>query len=310
MDVAERRPVELSDTLTPLSRRGDDGVLTELARAKINLTLSIVGRRADGYHLLESLVGFAGSVFDDVAFIPGERLSLTVDGPCASDAGAGHDNLVLKAARALEARWPDLALGAFRLSKRIPVAAGLGGGSADAAAALRLLARHNRLSLDDSRLRDAALAVGADVLVCIDSAARIMRGIGDELDPPTVLRALPALLVNPRFPCPTADVFRAFSAERSLPGSSQRHQHLVGAADLGWISAHANDLESAAIRVAPMISDVLAALRAAGGCRIARMSGSGATCFGLFDDDDSARRAEDALRGARPDWWIAATTIQ
>lgn len=309
MDVAERRSTDEDASTSPGQRRGNS-TLTERARAKINLTLRIVGRRADGYHLLESFVAFADDLFDDLAFAPQEALSLTVDGPMADDAGSVDDNLVLKAARELAARCDKLALGAFHLTKRIPVAAGLGGGSADAAAALRLLARANRIALDDGRLQSAARAVGADVLVCLESRARMMRGVGDELDPPTTIALLPALLVNPRVACPTPNVFRAFAKRQQMSAIDLRNVLKIAAPDLNWFSAHANDLEASAIEIAPVISDILPALRALPGCRLARMSGSGATCFGLFDNDEELRRAEHALRRSRPDWWIAATSIQ
>ena len=156
-------------------------MLSERASAKINLTLAVVGRRADGYHLLDSLVAFACDLYDELTLDPGPRLSLRVDGPTAGDAGAADDNLVLKAARALSSVRENVKLGAFHLHKRIPVAAGLGGGSADAAAALRLLARANGIAPDDPALVTAAQMTGADVSTCLASRARVMRGIGDVL---------------------------------------------------------------------------------------------------------------------------------
>src|SRR6266436_2792294 len=180
----------------------------EKAPAKVNLTLRVLGRRADGYHDIESLVAFAG-VGDALTFTPGGALALAVGGPTAAAAGDVADNLVLKAARALAERVEGLKLGRFTLSKRLPVSAGLGGGSADAAAALRLLARANRMAPDDPRLLQAARATGADVPVCLDPRARLMRGIGDILSDPLDLPKLPAVLVNPGVAVPTRDVFAA-----------------------------------------------------------------------------------------------------
>ena len=180
----------------------------ERAPAKINLTLRVVGRRADGYHDIESLVVFAG-VGDTLTFAPARALALKVDGPTAAAAGTIGDNLVFKAASALAERVEGLKLGRFALTKRLPVAAGVGGGSSDAAAALRLLARANRIALDDARLMEAARVTGADVPVCLDPRPRMMRGIGEILSGPVALPKLPAVLVNPRVAVPTKDVFTA-----------------------------------------------------------------------------------------------------
>ncbi len=184
----------------------------EPAPAKVNLTLRVLGRRADGYHDIESLVVFAG-VGDALTFTPGPALALAVRGPTARASGDVADNLVLKAARALAERVEGLKLGRFALSKRLPVAAGLGGGSADAAAALRLLARANGMALDDPRLMQAARATGADVPVCLDPRPRLMRGIGDLLSDPLDLPRLPAVLVNPGVAVPTRDVFAALKPQ-------------------------------------------------------------------------------------------------
>ncbi|HZN30648.1 MAG TPA: 4-(cytidine 5'-diphospho)-2-C-methyl-D-erythritol kinase, partial [Xanthobacteraceae bacterium] len=180
----------------------------EPAPAKVNLTLRVVGRRADGYHDIESLVVFA-DIGDALTFVPARALTLAVRGPTAAAAGHTADNLVLKAARALAERVDGLKLGRFALSKRLPVAAGLGGGSADAAAALRLMARANRLAPDDPRLMAAARATGADVPVCLDPRPRFMRGTGDILSDPLDLPRLDAVLVNPGVAVATKDVFAA-----------------------------------------------------------------------------------------------------
>jgi 4-diphosphocytidyl-2-C-methyl-D-erythritol kinase len=285
-------------------------LLVERAPAKVNLTLRVIGRRADGYHDIESLVVFAREG-DSLSLAPGGDLALTVRGPTASSAGAEADNLVLKAARALAAQVDGLRLGSFALDKHLPVAAGLGGGSADAAAALRLLAQANRLA-GDPRLFAAARATGADVPVCLEPRPRLMRGIGDVLTAPLALPPLPAVLVNPGVAVATKDVFAALAL---APGQARTTAHeptVIPTQDralLAFLAEQANDLEPAAISRQPMIADVLAALRARPGCRLARMSGSGATCFALFDSRDDATAAARALETAHPDWWVRATML-
>jgi len=289
--------------------------LVESAPAKVNLTLRVLGRRADGYHDLESLVTFA-DVADRLALTMGDALTLTVLGPGASQAGAEADNLVTKAARALAARVPGLRAGAFRLDKRLPVAAGLGGGSADAAAALRLLARANKLAPNDPRLHDAARATGADVPVCLDPRPRIMRGIGEVLSAPLPLPRLHALLVNPGVAVSTKLVFSGWKPSASpirVSDTAANFADLPNMQDeeklLRWLASAANDLEAPAIALEPAIAEVLASLRAAAGCRLARMSGSGATCFALFSSAVDTASAGKSLRAEFPDWWIAETVI-
>lgn len=280
--------------------------LTDRAPAKINLTLRVTGRRADGYHLLESLVAFA-DIADHLTLEPGGPARLDVDGLYAVASGPASGNLVLKAAAAFAQTFGGQG-GAFRLTKHIPVAAGLGGGSADAAAALRLLARANGMTVDEPRLMDIARRIGADVPVCVSPRARMMRGIGDELSPPAGLPPLPALLVNPGVACATRDVFAAFrpSVSRGLTvGEVPRDR----AALLDWLMQYGNDLTPAAIATAPVIVDVIAELNGFEGARIARMSGSGATCFALFDTMDAARRAARELLARRSNWWIAAAAL-
>ena len=281
----------------------------ELAPAKVNLTLRVVGRRADGYHDIESLVVFA-AVGDSVTFTPGRTLVLAVRGPTATAAGALADNLVLKAANALSERLHGLKLGRFVLAKRLPVAAGLGGGSADAAAALRLLARANRIALDDPRLMAAARATGADVPVCLDPRPRMMRGIGDVLSAPLDLPRVVAVLVNPGVAVPTKDVFARLAVPRSKKGASTADPAFSGRGDvMTYLCAGTNDLEAPAISLQPVIAGVLASLRALPGCGLARMSGSGATCFALFETARAAAAAARALRGDHPNWWIRATML-
>ncbi|TMJ02786.1 MAG: 4-(cytidine 5'-diphospho)-2-C-methyl-D-erythritol kinase [Alphaproteobacteria bacterium] len=286
--------------------------MTEFAPAKVNLTLHVLGRRHDGYHEIESLVVFA-AVGDRLGFVAGEPLGLAVRGPTAEATGASADNLVLKAAHALADRVPALRLGSFHLDKQLPVAAGLGGGSSDAAAALRLLACANELPLDDARLRDAARATGADVPVCLDPRARIMRGIGDILSEPIELPELAAVLVNPGVAVPTRDVFAALAAP-ALTGPAQPDDfsaiHADAASLVSLLSARRNDLEIPAIKIQPVIADVLAALQASPDCLLARMSGSGATCFGLFGSAGAAQEAAQRIEAAHADWWVRATSFR
>jgi 4-diphosphocytidyl-2-C-methyl-D-erythritol kinase len=305
----------------------------EPAPAKVNLNLRVLGRRADGYHTLESLVVFA-TVGDRLEFVPAPATTLDVRGPTAAAAGSLDGNLVLKAARALAARVPDLQGGHFGLSKRLPVAAGLGGGSSDAAAALRLLARTNGLALDDPRVLEAARVTGADVPVCLDPRPRVMRGIGDILSESLDLPRLPAVLVNPGVAVPTKDVFAALRlpspppqggevSERSEPGGDTldnwcaftlsptlRRKRGSGATEfVAALAANRNDLEAPAVALQPVIADVLLLLRECVGCRLARMSGSGATCFGLFATVRAAEAAARSLRDQYPGWWVRATVL-
>lgn len=290
--------------------------LEEIARAKVNLTLRVIGRRADGYHDLESVVAFADCA-DRLSLSPAADLTLTATGPGAQDCGEAGDNLVTKAARLLGEQVAGMTSGTFALDKHLPVAAGIGGGSADAAAALRLLARANQLELDDPRLLDAARLTGADVPVCLQSRACVMTGIGDNLLPLELPR-LPCVMVNPRVPVATKDVFQKLGLRngqlRVGPADVLKAPSWPdgGASVVDWIAAVAagtNDLEAPALKVEPVIGDVLTALRDAEGVRLARMSGSGATCFALFDDDADARRAAEAIATAHPEWWVHAGAL-
>jgi 4-diphosphocytidyl-2-C-methyl-D-erythritol kinase len=288
-------------------------MLLTRAPAKINLTLHVVGRREDGYHALESLVVFSGAG-DTLGFEPGPPLSLDISGPTATAAGAGDDNLVLRAARALAARVPDLRLGAFTLVKRLPVAAGIGGGSSDAAAALRLLAFANRVAPEDPRLYEAAAATGADVPVCLAGRARMMRGAGESLGPILRLPMLPAVLINPGVPVETRQVFHrlGLSPGDSRPGAA--HPEIGSGAPavelLASLARCRNDLEDAACLQAPVIVDALAVLRAARGCKLARMSGSGATCFAIFATPRAAAKAARAIRAQHPEWWVKTAALR
>ena len=285
--------------------------LVELAPAKVNLTLAVLGRRADGYHLLDSLVVFAG-IADRLTLAPGPALSLKVRGETAREAGPLDDNLVLKAARALAAQVPDLKLGRFTLEKRVPVAAGLGGGSSDAAAALRLLARANRLKTASAPVTKTAPMIGADVPVCIDPRPRRMRGIGEVLSAPLKLPKLAAVMVNPGVAVPTRDVFMKLGLKPGGPmrrAAPARTWPRGAEAFIEYLSKHGNDLEAPAIEIEPVIARVLADVRNSKGCLLARMSGSGATCFGIFESPRAAKAAAASLSAAQPKWWVRATTF-
>lgn len=281
----------------------------EQARAKVNLTLQVTGRRADGYHELESLVVFAG-VGDVLALDPvdGNDLRLTIDGPQAGPLLYEHDNLVLSAALALGRRGGVNAGAAMTLTKNLPVASGIGGGSADAAAALRGLARLWDLRVPEADLRELALGLGADVPVCLRGEAVILSGIGEALQPVAALPPLWLLLVNPGVAVSTPAVFKAregaFSAvaEPRLPPSDLRGL-------VEWLERRGNDLEAPACRLAPAVGAVLAALRRQPGCLLARMSGSGATCFGLFGEEAAAQTAAAAIASQQPDWWVAPAPL-
>jgi len=284
--------------------------LVEHAPAKVNLTLAVLGRRADGYHLLDSLVVFADAG-DRLTLTPGGSLSLHVRGVTAKQAGPIESNLVFKAAKALATEIPNLKLGRFTLDKRLPVAAGLGGGSSDAAATLRLLARANRLKRNDKRLLKVAGSVGADVPVCVDPQPRRMRGIGEKLSAPLAIPKLAAVLVNPGVAVPTKDVFALLGFE---PGTAKRAARARAlprdrGSLLAFVAGERNDLEPAAIKLQPVIARVLTALRQQDGCDLARMSGSGATCFGLFTSPRTAAVAARHLAAAQPDWWVKATVF-
>jgi len=286
--------------------------LATRAPAKINLTLHVLGRRADGYHDLESLVVFAGTG-DDLRLEPGDALALEVGGPTAPLAGIDADNLVMKAAHLLAERVQGLKVGTFHLTKRLPVAAGIGGGSSDAAAALRLLGRLNGLPLSHPALREAARLTGADVPVCLEPRARMMRGAGEEVGPALNLPRLFAVLVNPRVPVETPTVFKALGLQPGPGLLAAAHPVLEESSPdtlLAMLKETRNDLEPPARKVQPLIGEALGLIRDTGGCRWARMSGSGATVFGLYDDCEAATKAGQQIRRLRPDWWVKATSLR
>jgi 4-diphosphocytidyl-2-C-methyl-D-erythritol kinase len=282
-------------------------MISVFAPAKLNLSLHVVGKRADGYHLLDSLVVFAG-VGDTLDLSEATDLRLEVTGPTAGLIPAEGENIVLKAARLL-AEAAGLNRGAaIRLTKRLPVAAGIGGGSADAAAALKGLMRLWDVTLPDERLRALALAIGADVPVCLAGIPTRMSGIGEVLEPAPALPPAWLVLVNPMVPLHTPAVFKArtgpFSAADPLTRSPADAVAL--AAEL---AARRNDLTPAAVSIEPVVGEMLAELAAGPDCLLSRMSGSGATCFGLYAGQAEAESAAVRLQAARPGWWIAPAAL-
>lgn len=283
--------------------------LSEIARAKINLTLQVLGRRDDSYHELVSLVAFA-EAGDLLELEPDGALGLSIDGPFA-DALSG-ENLVLAAAGMAMAFESELKLGHFKLRKEIPVAAGLGSGSADAAAALRLIARANGGALTDADCAAIAVTLGSDVNVCLKSKPSLMTGRGEKVAPVRGFPACAVLLANPRLPLATAPVYAALRAAplRTPPAP-------VEAPDFGndlealvaYLLPRGNDLERPAAGIVPKIREVLAALSGLTGARIARLSGSGPTCFALFATYDEAKRGAAELSSSHPSWWIVPSAV-
>ena len=273
--------------------------LTEFAPAKLNLALHVRARNPDGYHDLESIFAFV-DFGDTLHLTPAGALSLTIDGPFAA-ALVDDDNLVLRAARALADAAGKPAVGALRLEKRIPVAAGLGGGSADAAAALRLLARSWQLDSPLARLPEIASELGADVPACLHGSLQFGTGRGDQLTPMQRhdLAGTPVLLVNPRVAVATGPVFRGWDGiDRGA---------LDPAAPLAVLR---NDLAAPAIALAPVIATVIAALEQQPGVTLVRMSGSGATVFALFESDATRNGAVQQLSAQHPDWWLTGTALR
>lgn len=277
------------------------------APAKLNLYLHVAGRRPDGYHVLDSLVAFAG-VHDTIAAEKAQTLALAVDGPFAAALSAEADNLVLRAARALADAAGIRPQAAIRLTKRLPVASGIGGGSADAAATLLALSALWRVTPKPGALAKLALKLGADVPVCLRGTAALVGGIGDEIAPAPALPRVPLVLVNPLVPLPTPAVFKARSGPYTKPAPLAAAPR--DARDLAEaLASRRNDLTEAAIGLVPAIKDSLAALAAQPGCLLARMSGSGATCFALFAQEGDAQAAADAVRAQQPGWWVEASEL-
>ncbi len=269
-------------------------MLWETARAKVNLCLHVTGRRANGLHSLESLVVFA-AVGDRVGYDPDGEFGLDLSGPFAPALGKGR-NLILDAAKLL-----SISTGRFYLEKNLPVAAGIGGGSSDAAAALRLLCQHRGISMPTA---DSLMSLGADVPVCVGSRSGVMRGAGEVFTPVT-LPDFGLVLVNPKQPVATADVFRQL-ASRQNPAMDPFPQTLTFESLAIYLQRQRNDLQDTAIMICPVIRHCLDATAALSGCALARLSGSGATVFGVFVDQVTAQQAADQLRQDHPDWWVVS----
>jgi 4-diphosphocytidyl-2-C-methyl-D-erythritol kinase len=279
--------------------------VTAFAPAKVNLYLHVTGRRDDGYHLLDSLVAFV-DIGDRLRAEPAASLSLTIDGPEAADlAAAGDDNLVLRAARLLADQAGITTGAALQLDKHLPVAAGIGGGSSDAAATLLALKRLWRISLEDEALCALGARLGADIPACLYRRAVWVGGIGERLEPAGSLPEAGILLVNPRRALPTAAVF---AARRGPFGQLGRFGPMpsIASALARALMPCRNDLTEAAIGLVPEIAAALARLGRFPGCLLARMSGSGATCFALFADRAAAEEARAVVAAAEPGWWCAA----
>lgn len=271
----------------------------ELAPAKVNLTLHVTGQRPDGYHMLDSLVVFP-RIGDLLTADPSRTLSLTLDGPFGVDLAADEDNLVLRAARMI---LPDGAGAALRLEKRLPIASGIGGGSSDAAATLRLLSRQHAQAAPTN-----VVSLGADVPVCMEARSQWMRGIGDDITPAPALPPFWLVLVNAGVKVPTGPVFQGLASKHNTR-CTPLPEGLDAPAFANWLTQNRNDLEPPARAICPVISDVADALAAHPGCLIARMSGSGATVFGMFAEQGDALAAADALRTEHPRWWVAAGPV-
>ena len=284
--------------------------LRDTAWAKLNLTLEVLGRRADGFHELQSLVAFAG-LGDTVEFDPSAPFELVVEGPFAS--ALGGDNLIVKAAHAASAAHPGLRLGRFLLIKVLPVAAGLGGGSADAAAALRLIGSANDGALPEAELALIAPRLGSDVSACLKSRPALMTGRGEIVSSVRGFPPCGVLLANPGLPLATEAVYAALGAAPLpvSPANALEPPDFAGSLEwlLDYLARRGNDLEAPAMRLAPAIKQVLAALAGVEGVRLVRLSGSGPTCFALFATADEAEREAAALARSHPDWWIAASAL-
>lgn len=279
------------------------------APAKINLFLHVGARRPDGYHDLLSLVAFA-SAGDELAASPGEELSLAIEGPFAEALKADESNLVMRAARALQADLREKGMappGArLALTKNLPLASGIGGGSSDAAATLKSLNAMWKGGLSDTELTRIGLALGADVPVCLSARTSMMAGIGERVSPGPRLPPTPVVLVNPRVEVPTGPVFKALQYRTGVDAVAMPPSFDTAAALAAFLASTRNDLEAPAIGLAPEIGACRDAMRASAGCALARMSGSGATCFGIFETGDQAAAAAKRIAAAHPDWWTVA----
>lgn len=283
---------------------------TQAAPAKINLALHVTGRRADGYHDLESLIVFA-DLADELSATPAASDRLTISGPFSLGLGAGGANLVMRALTAFRARWPGRVPAGLHLhlEKNLPVAAGIGGGSADAAAALRILAQLAAEPVPVADLTDLAATLGADIPACLLSRPLVARGVGEILSPLPDFPALHIVLVNPLVPIATPDVFRRLMAHDNYPLPALPAP-LTRPAQLAlWLAETRNDLQPPAVKLVPVIGAIIGELAETQGCILARMSGSGATVFGLFGSAGQAHQAAQLLRQRNPEHWIAAAPL-
>jgi len=284
-----------------------NSVNSVFAPAKVNLYLHVTGRRSDGFHLLDSLVVFAG-VGDRITFAPADDLSLTLSGPGAGALSVEPDNIVLKAARRLADALGRQPQAAITLEKHLPVAAGIGGGSADAAATLRGLLQLWRADLDEKILFELGLSLGADLPVCLAGRPTQMAGVGEVLTPSVKLPPAWLVLVNPRLALSTPAVFKARSgdftpaAPLSEPPTDARHLARL-------LADRRNDLAPPAMALEPKVGEMLDAIAATDACLLSRMSGSGATCFGLYGDAEGAAAAAAQLTARHPEWWVAPAEI-
>lgn len=284
----------------------------EFAPAKVNLCLHVTGRREDGYHLLDSLVVFA-AVGDSLHLTRANSHFLEITGPFGRSLEPEDDNLVFRAAEKLGDLAPSAAIS---LHKALPVAAGIGGGSADAAAALRgLLALSGKTAADVSDLDDIALELGADVPACLRSTALRMTGIGEKISTISPFPDVPAVLINPGVPVPTGPIFKALNLKQSDEGGAGLgalpHPGFASQTELvAWLQDQRNDLQGPAIALVPQVGEVLNALKTSEDCRLARMSGSGATCFGLFETSHHAEAFAAKLNAQKPDWWVVSTVLR
>ncbi|MBN9335246.1 4-(cytidine 5'-diphospho)-2-C-methyl-D-erythritol kinase [Devosia sp.] len=284
--------------------------LVEAAPAKINLALHVTRRREDGYHDLESLIVFA-DIADELHAEPAAEDSLEISGPFANGLGAGSSNLVMRAVAAFRQRWPGRVPDglALHLVKNLPVAAGIGGGSADAAAALRILAGLATEPVPVGELADLAATLGADVPACLLSRPLVARGVGEILSPLSEFPNCHVVLINPMVPVATADVFRRLRAHDNYPLPALP-EPLTRPAQLGlWLAETRNDLQPPAVKLVPVIGDIIEDLAETQGCMLARMSGSGATVFGLFGSEGQAHLAAQVMRERNPDHWVAAAPL-
>jgi 4-diphosphocytidyl-2-C-methyl-D-erythritol kinase len=283
--------------------------LRDTANAKLNLTLEVLARRADGYHEIRSLVGFT-ELGDSLELEPGDELALAIEGPFAG--ALQGDNLVIAAAKAAKTKAPRIALGRFRLTKNLPVAAGLGGGSADAAAALRLLAKASPGAFASNTLAEIAVSLGSDVTACLAIRPALMTGRGEKVAEVRGFPACGVVLANPGMALATASVYGALNAGPLSAGTSGEAAPAFGGSFerlLDYAAPRGNDLGAAALRLAPAIGEVLIELRRLAGARLVQLAGSGPTCFALFAREDEAKAAAASLQAAHPSWWVTPTTL-